>query len=40
MIKDRDHGSIIRKASAPDDEVTQAIFNFIREKGGFKKGKE
>jgi acetyl esterase/lipase len=40
MIKDRDHGSIIRRASAPDDEVAQAIFNFIKDNGGFKNGKE
>jgi acetyl esterase/lipase len=40
MIKDRNHGSIIRNASAPDDEVARAIFNFIRDNGGFKKGKE
>jgi hypothetical protein len=40
MIKDRDHVSIIRNASAPDDEVAQAIFNFIKDNGGFKTGKE
>jgi acetyl esterase/lipase len=40
MIDDRDHVSIIRRASAPDDEVARAIFNFIRDNGGFKKGKE
>jgi arylformamidase len=34
MIKDRDHGTIMRNASKADDEVTAAIFAFI--KGGGK----
>jgi acetyl esterase/lipase len=40
MIKERDHGSIMRKAAAADDEVTQAIFAFIKENAGVKKAKE
>ena len=30
MIKDRDHGTIMRNAAKADDEVTKAIFAFIR----------
>jgi acetyl esterase/lipase len=36
MIKDRDHGSIMGKAAAADDEVAKAIFAFIKDNGGFK----
>jgi arylformamidase len=32
MIKDRDHGTIMRNVAKPDDEVTKAIFAFIRAK--------
>ncbi len=40
MIKDRDHGSIMRNAAKADDEVAKAIFAFIRENGGFGKSKK
>ena len=32
MIEDRDHGSIMRNTAKADDEVTKAIFAFIRGK--------
>ena len=32
MIKDRDHGSIMRNVARLDDEVTKAIFVFINKK--------
>lgn len=38
MIKDRNHGTIMSRAAAHDDEVTQAIFAFIE--ANSKKGKE
>jgi acetyl esterase/lipase len=39
MIKDRDHGSIMRNAASADDDTAKAIFGFIRDNGGFGKGK-
>src|SRR5262249_46160664 len=39
MIKDRDHGSIIRKAVKPDDEMTREIVAFITKHGGLKPSK-
>jgi acetyl esterase/lipase len=33
MIKNRDHGSIMRNAARPDDEVTKAVVAFIRKNG-------
>jgi acetyl esterase/lipase len=30
MIKDRDHGTIMRNIAKPDDEATKAIFAFIK----------
>jgi acetyl esterase/lipase len=36
MIKDRNHGSIMGRAGAADDEVAQAIFAFIKDNGGSK----
>jgi len=33
MIKERNHGSIMQQASKADDEVTVAIFAFIKENG-------
>ncbi|MFO0841310.1 MAG: alpha/beta hydrolase [Gemmataceae bacterium] len=34
MIKDRDHGTIMRNAAKPDDEVSQAMVAFIRKHSG------
>jgi acetyl esterase/lipase len=39
MIKDRDHGTIMRNVAKADDEVTTAIFEFIKG-GGKLKDKE
>jgi hypothetical protein len=33
MIKDRNHGTIMRQASSVDDVVTRAIFAFIKAGG-------
>lgn len=33
MVKDRDHGTIMRKIADKDDPVTQALFQFIKDNG-------
>jgi acetyl esterase/lipase len=39
MIKDRDHGSVVRKAADVDDEVAKLIFAFIAGNGSLPKEK-
>jgi acetyl esterase/lipase len=39
MISNRTHGTIMSKAAKEDDEVTKAIFAFIRDKGALKTDK-
>jgi hypothetical protein len=38
MIKDRDHGSIMRNVAEYNDPVTQEIIAFITRQGGLSKG--